>query len=454
MATITKENIGELHDKLIVKVSKEDYYPSFEKAVKDYSKRANIPGFRKGMVPAGMIKKMYGASIFYDEVVKAVEKELQTYLTTEKPQIFAQPLPMESDMSKINMANPEEYEFPFELGVKPEVKLDSVKTANPTLYKVLVTDKMVDDEVEKLVTKYGEMKDADEVTVPENVLNVTFEESDAEGNVAEGAAKKDNSILVKYFAESFRDQVYGKKKGDAVVLQLQNAFDEKEREWIVDDLGLDKDDPGADMKYFRMTIEKVALVEKKDLNEDLFKIVLPGHEIKTEEEFRAALKEDLQKQWDQLSRTQLHDQLYHHLVDSPMSFPDQFLKRWLAIGGEKKKSDEEVESEYPTFTNQLKWTLISDKILNENNLNVTNEELRDQLRKDIMQYFGQMNLGEDTSWIESYIDRMMHDEKQIESTHRKILTEKMFQWLDTQVTPEEKEVAPEELLAKQHHHQH
>src|ERR1044072_2296099 len=95
MATVTRENIGLLHDKLTVKLSKEDYYPSFEKSIKEYSKKANIPGFRKGMVPAGMVKKMYGASIFYDEIIKVVEKEIREYLDKERPQIFAQPLPIE-----------------------------------------------------------------------------------------------------------------------------------------------------------------------------------------------------------------------------------------------------------------------------------------------------------------------------------------------------------------------
>ena len=119
MASVNKENIGNLHDKLTVKVSKEDYLPSFEKAIKDYSKKANIPGFRKGMVPAGMVKKMYGASIFYDEVIKSVEKELKNYLVTEKPEIFAQPLPMENDLRKLDMNQPSDYDFPFEIGLKP-----------------------------------------------------------------------------------------------------------------------------------------------------------------------------------------------------------------------------------------------------------------------------------------------------------------------------------------------
>src|ERR1035437_4299386 len=121
MANVTKENIGNLHDKLTVKVSKEDYYPSFEKAIKDYSKKANIPGFRKGMVPTGMVKKMYGASVFYDEVIKEVEKEIKKYLAHEKPDFFAQPLPMSSDLRNLDMNNPADYEFPFEIGLKPQI---------------------------------------------------------------------------------------------------------------------------------------------------------------------------------------------------------------------------------------------------------------------------------------------------------------------------------------------
>ncbi len=454
MANVTKEHIGNLHDKLTVKVSKEDYYPSFEKAIKDYSKKANIPGFRKGMVPPGMVKKMYGASIFYDEIIKVVEKEIQEYLTKEKPEIFAQPLPMENDMSKLDMSNPVDYDFPFEIGLKPEVSVDGFSQVKPSLYKVKVTEEMVDEEIEKLVTKHGDMKDTETVTGPENVLNVLFEESDAEGNPLPEALAKDNSILVKYFAEDFRPQLFGKSKDDFVVLQLKNAFPEKEREWILSDLGLDKNDPSSEEKYFKMTITKIGLVEKKQLNEEFFKLVFPGKEIKTEEAFREAMKNELQQQWDAASRSQLHDQLYHILLETPLTLPDEFLKRWIAIGGEKKKSLEEVEAEYPSFTNQLKWTLISDKIINDNKIDVTEEELRNYMKEEIMRYFGQMNMSDNSEWIDSYIDRMMKDEKQVDSSYRKILTEKLFNFIESQVTPLEKQSSPEELLAMQHHHHH
>src|SRR5665647_1127809 len=454
MASVTKENIGNLHDKLTIRVAKEDYFPSFEKAIKEYSKKANIPGFRKGMVPAGMVKKMYGASIFYDEVIKAVEKELQEYMVKEKPEIFAQPLPMENDLRNLDMNHPDEYDFPFEIGLKPEITLDVIATAKPVMHKVKATSEMVDEEIEKLVTKNGTMNDVEKVTGPENVLNVLFEESDEEANLVAEGISKDNSILVKYFTEEYQKDLKDKKVNDFIVLQLKDAFPDKEKEWILSDLGLAKDDASAEEKYFKMTITKIGLVEKRELNEEFFNQIFPGKDIKTEEEFRKVLEEEIQKQWDAASRNQMHDQLYHILLETPVQFPDEFLKRWIEIGGEKKKLREEVEAEYPSFANQLKWTLISDKIITENQLDVTEEELRDSMKVEIMNYFGQMNLGEDTQWIESYIDRMMKDEKQVDSTYRKMITEKLFNWLETQVTPIEKETSSEEFLAMQHHHSH
>ena len=454
MASVTKENLGNLHDKLTVKISKEDYLPSFEKAIKSYSKKANIPGFRKGMVPAGMVKKMYGASIFYDEVIKTVEKELQEYLVKEKPEMFAQPLPMENDLRKLDMNQPAEYEFPFEIGLKPEITLEALSSSKPTFHKVKATPKMVDEEIEKIVTQKGDLKDAETVSSPENVLNVLFEESDADGNVIEGGISKDNSILLKYFSEDYQQKLQGKKVGDSIVLQLKDAFPDKEKEWILSDLGLDKEDASSVEKYFKMPITKIGLVEKKELNEDFFKSVFPEKEIKTEEDFRKVIEAEIQKQWDSAGHNQLQDQLYHTLIDTPVVFPDAFLKRFLEIGGEKAKTKEEVEEDFPKFVDQLKWTLISDKIIKDNKLEVSPEELKDSMREEISRYFGQMNLGENVSWLDSYVDRMMKDEKQVDASYRRLITEKLFKWLEAQVTPEEKEISSEEFLEMQHNHHH
>ncbi len=285
MATVTKENIGLLHEKLTVKLEKTDYLPSFEKALKEYSKKANIPGFRKGMVPSGLIKKMYGPSLFTDEVLKSVDRELIGYLETDKLDIFAQPLPLESDFTQLDVNKPSDYTFNFEIGMKPDFQLSDLASAKITKYVVPVTDEMVNNEIDRLQNRHGNMKDEETVSSEENVLNVNFVEADADGNAIEGGITKDNSILVKYFSKTSRKKWMGKKVGDAETVQLKKAFDAKELEWILSDLGL-KDVTGGDERFFNILITKVGMMEKRELNEEFFNLLYPNQDVKTEDDLR------------------------------------------------------------------------------------------------------------------------------------------------------------------------
>ena len=455
MATVERENIGLLNDKLTVKITKEDYLPSFEKKLKEYSKTANIPGFRKGMVPAGMIKKMYGAGLFSDEVLRTIEKELFTYLDKERPDIFAQPLPLENEMEKLDMNNPGDIDFSFEIGLKPEFELSNLAKANFTRHTVEVTDDMVSEEISRMQLKAGKMQEKETVDNEEDVINVVFAEADENGIETEDGLVKETAVVVKSFNPKMLQQVMGKKVGDSFVLQLASAFEGDKLEMILEDLGFAKDDKAAADKYFKLEIKTIGLVEKREMNEEFFNEVYPGKEIKTEEALRTALKEEIEKYWAAQSRNQLHDQLYHNLLDeTKMEFPKEFLTRWLKTGGDKQRTQEEAEAEYPTFENQLKWTLISDTIIKGNKLDVSEEELRASLKEEVSRYFGNMNMGEDMSWLEAYIDRMMKDEKQIDATYRRLVTEKLFNWAEEQSKPKEKKVTSDELVAMQHNHQH
>jgi trigger factor len=457
MATVVRENIGLLNDKIIVKVNKEDYLQTFEKKLKEYGKTVNIPGFRKGMVPTGMIKKMYGPSIYTDEVLKTVEKQLYTYLDTEKPDIFAQPLAMDADIRKLDFNNPAEYEFGFEIGLKPVFEIAPLANAKVTLHKVTVTDEMVQEESDRMLNKAGKMTEPETVETEEAVLNILFTETDKEGNIIEGGIEKENSVIVKYMTPAVQKQFMGKMKEDTVIIQLSEAFDKDKLEAVAADLGIDKEDKEAVKKYFKLTIVKIGLVEKRELNEEFFNEAFPGAAIATEEEFRKKLKEEIEQYWDGQSRNQLHDQLYHYLLDeTKIEFPESFLKRWLQVGGEERKTAEQAEAEFPGFSNQLKWTLISDKIIKENKLEVSVEELKTSMKAEIMRYFGgmSMGMGDDTSWLDSYVDRMMKDEKQIDASYRRLVTDKLFTWAQSETKPEEKAVTGEELAAMQHNHQH
>lgn len=463
MATITKENIGLLHEKLTVKLEKKDYLPPFEKALKDYSKKANIPGFRKGMVPAGLIKKMYGPSLFTDEVLRSVDRELISYLQNDKLDIFAQPLPLEADIRQLDVNNPADYTFHFEVGMKPEFELPDLGTTAITRYNVTVTDEMINSEIARLQNRYGNMKDQDSVTTEENVLNVLFSETDENAAEMESGTKKDNSLLVKYFKEDFRSNLMGKVLNDFVIVQLDKAFDEKELDFILSDLGLDKNDPAAAQKHFRIQITKIGLLEKRELNEEFFNQLYLNQEVKTEADFRNKIKEEIEVYWKGQARNQIHDQVFHQLVDhAEIKFPEDFLKKWLktqsdpsadAQGG---KSDEQVEVEFPSFLNQLKWTLISDKIVKNNAIEVKPDEIRSFAKQQLFGYMGG-TMGPDAEqqpWVNDYIEKMMKDRKYIEDAYTRIQAQKIFEWAETQVKPADKEISAEEFTKMVEEHQH
>jgi len=454
MATIARENIGLLNDKIIVKVNKEDYFPTFEKKLKEYSKTVNMPGFRKGMVPAGMIKKMYGPSIYTDEVLKTVEKQLYTYLETEKPDIFAQPLALDADIRKLDLNNPAEYEFGFEIGLKPVFEIASFEKANVTLYKVTVSDEMVTEEVERMRIKGGKISEKESVGTSEDSLTILFTEPGSDGGILEGGVQKEIAVNLNNFTPTVQSQLAGKQKDDNLVVSLKEAFEGEQLESVLSSLGLEKEEQAAE-KLVSLKIVKIELSEKRALDETFFKEVFPGAAPATEEDFRKQLKDEIQQYWDGQSRNQLHDQLYHYLLEeTSIDFPAEFLKRWMQTGSEERKTAEQAEEEFPVFSSQLKWTLISDKLVKDNNLQVTQDELKDSMRIEVMRYFGNMSLGEDTSWLDSYIDRMLKDEKQVDATFRRLITDKIFGFAQEKVNPAEKEVTSDELSGMQHNHQH
>ncbi len=458
MSTVTRENIGLLNDKIVVKIEKSDYLPSFEKSLKEYGKKANIPGFRKGMVPTSLIKKMYGNSVFTDEVLKGVEKKLTDYLTTEQLEIFAQPLPLpENDASQINMTQPQDYSFSFEVGLKPAFQLPALSSLTPTRYRILITDEMLNEEIDRLRQKNGTMTDPETVTGDENVLNVTFQETDASGNLSEGSAAKDNSLLVKYFAPAFRAELTGKKAGDEFNIQLLTAFEDKERAWILQDLGLAKESAADAEKYFKLVIVKVGLLEKAALDQLFFKKVYPNKSIETETEFREEVRKDMADQWKAQTSNNLQHTLYHDLLEkTQIEFPESFLKRWLLTGGEKPKSAEEVEKEFPSFSSALKWNLITDKIVTENNIEVTPEDIKEAARKQLFSYLGGLPQGDEQPWVEDYVNKMMQDRRFVEETYQNQRTNKMLQWIETQVNPVDKDISAEDFnkLNEEHQHHH
>jgi len=308
--------------------------------------------------------------------------------------------------------------------------------------------------VERLQIRNGNMTEPETSTSEDNVLNVTFIESDKDGNEIEGGIKKDNSLLIKYFSEKQRKQFIGLKNDDTVVIQLKKAFDDKELDIILNDLALTKDDAE---KYFKLLITKVGLVEKAPLDETLFTVTYPNQAITNEAEFKAAVKQDIEGYYAQQAKNQVHDQIYHGLIEqTKMDFPVAFLKRWLQKGGDKQRTEEEAEKEYPVFQDQLKWTVISTQLITDHKVEVVAEDLKNFAKQQLMSYMGgQLGaLGDNDQWLEDYAARMMQDRKFVEDSYHRISTDKLFNALEAEVTAKEGPIAAEKFADLLNNHKH
>jgi len=451
MATITRENISLLNDKLTITLSKADYLDDFEKSLKKYAKSANIPGFRKGMVPAGLVKKMYGQGVFGEQVLRKVEEELNKYMQQEQLDIFAQPLPLGQQNPQLDMNQPGDYQFEFEIGLKPAIELKP-EQLKVTRYVVNVTDAMIQQEVERWQKRNGERTEPDTIGHQDNVLQVSFTEIDAASQSVENGVQKDTSLLVSDFNSATQSQLMGKKKEETIDITLASAFDEAACKAVLSELGMQEDQKELSL---RVTIKKITQIIPAELNEELFKKVFPDQEITTEEAFRSAVKDTIAAHFASQARNQVYDQIYHALVDhTPLSFPENFLKRWIQQGGEQPKSPEQAEKEYPTFEKQLKWTLISNQLIQDNKIEVSPEDIKDFAKMQLFNYMGgQINMmGENAQWVEDYANRMLQDKKFVEDSYHRISTDKMFQHLETLVNAVEETISQEDFEAKQHHH--
>lgn len=460
MATVTRENIGTLHDKITVKLAKEDYLPSFEKQLKQYAKTANVPGFRKGMVPSGMVRKMYGQSVFNEEIIRSAGRKLEDYMKEEKLSIFAQPMILPDNSRTIpNMAKPEDVDFTFEIGIKPEFEVDAVKKkAHLTKYKIAVSDKMMDDELERIKRRYGKVESQEAVTNKEDIIYATYEQCDADGNVSFDNKIEDTAVLDKLPAK-LKEMIMGKKAEDTIVFRPADvATAEELQSFLKDPL---KADEAAAQQYYKLTISKVGLLIPQELGPELYAQVFQNVEVKDEADFREKIRTELGREFERIVAERLQNEIYELLVhNTNISLPVPFLKRWMREGGEKPKSAEEVEHEFGSFEHQLRWQLISDKIIGEQGINVTMDEVKKDVKTRVLAYFGLGPDDEDEApWMEGYMQKIQKDEKMIDETYRRLLFGKLFSYLETQFTIEEKEIGEEEFFKlgsahEAHHHHH
>ena len=455
MATVTREPIGELHEKLVVSLTKDDYFPPFEKALKQYGKTASIPGFRKGNVPAGMIRKMYGQSVFADEVIRSANQELNNYLQENKPEIFAQPLVVEDQDLKLDMNKPEDLQIAFEIGLKPEFEVTPLKEKGKlTKYVIEVSDDLLKKETDNLLRRTGNLENPETPEEPTDMVYSSYVACDENGEAAEDAAATEDVVTLENLPAKIAEAVKGQKAGFTYIFKPSDVCEEKDLEAFMKSAL--KKDVSDKNNFFKMTLTKTGRLIPSVKDEEFFKKVFPNEEIKDEAQFDVRLKEELGKEALRVSKERLENDLYETLVhETQMDLPVDFLKNWLKRGGEKAKTDEEVEREFPSFDHQLRWTLISDKLIKDLGIEVSEEEVMNDLKGKIMTYFG-MNDADDAPWMEEYMKNMSKDTKTLDETYRRLLFDKLFVKVADEMAVNEKTVDEETFAQLQpaHHHHH
>ena len=380
---ITQERIDDLNALLKVQISAADYQDKVEAVIKNYRKTANIPGFRKGKVPVGQIKKMYGKAILVEEVNKLIQEAIYNYITENKIEVLGNPLPTTTDL---DWDNTTDFNFEFEMGLSPAFEVNMDKKSKFDYYKIEADKKMVDHYTSDMAKRYGSMTNPEKSEKADLIMG-EFTQLDSEGNVLEDGINHSASVALDIVSDKKAQKVLtGVTKDDEVVVKITNKFSSD----VAHMLNISKEDAENLNSDFRFKIKSINRMTPAEMNQDLFDKVFGKDEVKNEKEFKAKIKEEVEKSFVGESDNKLKNDVILHLIDKVnLELPDTFLKKWLVQTNENGLTAEQVEAEYEQYSKSLKWQLIENKIIKDNDLEVKNEDVVAHTRELIVQNFAQ-----------------------------------------------------------------
>lgn len=443
---ITKEDKGNLTSLIKVEITPEDYQEEVTKQLKEQQKNAQIKGFRKGKVPYGLIEKWYGKSIRLDQINKMLSEKLTNYIQENELPILGQPMASEDHTPEGDFEKNDNFVFYFDIGLSPDFEVN-LPEREFDYHKIKVDDKQVDQYLENIKKQYGEQQSVDEPVEENDVLKGEMKELDEEGNPKEdGIVNQEATISLEYIKdETIKNELLGKEKGSEVVINPMKASGDNESE-AASMLNIDKERANELDKNFQFTINEITRVIPAELNEDLFKKVYPKEEITTEEEFRKKVAEEAENAFEKESDKMLMAQATDKLVDEiDPELPDEFLKRWL-LENEKDLTKEKLENDYERYAKSMKWQLIENKLLKEYNVEVKDEEVKDQIRNYFLQQMGGNVSEEMKQQIEPIVASMMQNDDQTKQIYDQLYDEKLAQVIKENAKINEKEVSYEEFM--------
>jgi len=442
---ITKENVDDLNAVLKIQVEKTDYEGNVEKVLRDYRKKANIKGFRPGMVPIGLIKKMYGRAVQIDEINKVVTENIQKYLADEKVEILGDPLPRTDDQEKIDFDTQESFTFSFDLGLSPAFEIKLGKKNKVTFYEISADEKMKNDYLENYTRRYGKFEKAD-LSDEKDVLKGKIEIIDSNGNpVPDGISVEDTTLSIDIIKDKkIKKQFVGKSEKDSIDFDLRKAFPNDFE--IAGLLKKQKDEVKDINGDFRFTINEISRFRQAEINQELFNRIYGENVVNSEEEFRKKVEEEISTNLLNESNYKLSIDLKKLAMDkTEFQLPENFLKRWLVKVNEKTTEDQ-VEKEFDNFRNDLKWQLIRNKIARMNEIKITEEELLKEAENITRYQFQQYGLFyANDEQVTNYAKETLKREEDAKRIADKILEEKVIGLLKEMVKLDSKTVTIEEF---------
>jgi trigger factor len=380
---ITQEKIDALNAKLKVQLSSEDYQEKVEAVIVNYRKTASIPGFRKGKVPMGQVKKMIGKSVLVDEINKLLQEAIYKHITENKVEVLGNPLPLTSE---VDWDNATDFEFEYEMGLAPEFKVTLDKKSKFDYLQIVADKKMVDHYVTDMAKRYGKMTQP-EKSEKTDLMMGEFIQLDGEGNALEGGINHTSSVALDIIQDKKAQKaLVGLAEGDEVKLHITKDFSNDAHHM----LNIKKEELETLDADFTFKVNKISRMEPADMTQDLFDKVFGKDTVKSEKEFRAKVKEEVEKSFVGESDNKLkNDVILHFIKKTKLSLPDTFLKKWLVATNEQGLTEEQVEQEYEQYSKSLKWQLIENKIIKDNELEVKNEDVINHTKELIVSNFAQ-----------------------------------------------------------------
>jgi len=437
---ISQEKIDNLNTIVKININPEDYQPRVDKAIKDHAKKAKIPGFRPGMVPASHIKRMYGKSILVDEINNMLSDTLNKYIDEQQLDVLGQPLPKIDNEKHYNWDFADNFEFNYELGLAPDFNIDFSSKDKLTQYIIKVDGETLATRIKNIRRSYGKMTNPD-VSACDDVLYVELVQLSPDGSVFEDGISNTASVRLDQIKdEAIKASLTGLKKGDVVTLDVQKAFNNDAAK--VAGLLKIEEETAADLRSdFQLTVKNVNRLEESDLNQEFFDKLFGEGTVTNEEEFREKIIAELEGMMVQDSERKLQDDIYKYSLDKvQFELPDEFLKRWLKATNEKL-SAEELAGGYNDFAKNLKWTLIENKIIKENKIEIQYEEVFELAKIRLDQQFRMYSpqpLSDEQ--LEQYTQQYLQNKENANKIFEEVKAFRVFDHIKSVVTLDKKEI--------------